>query len=67
MRTVVKQRAARIVSFVSLIAFNVVIFASSLFTSAALADTPVKGKKGTIGGVDTCHCPDDSGECYCNY
>lgn len=25
-----------------------------------------KGLKGTINGVDTCHCPDDAGNCYCS-
>lgn len=48
----------------AMVVANFIVFAPT--TDAKDGAAPTKGKKGTIGGVDTCHCPDDSGECYCN-
>lgn len=64
------QRKKRIVfmTALALAAANVTTFFATLFTTSdAYAAAPRNGRQGSINGVATCHCPDDLGNCYCNY
>jgi len=60
------MKTIKVLSFICLLGLNLVL----LSTSASAVENPggglIKGIKGSINGVDTCHCPDDKANCYCS-
>jgi len=58
------MKTIKVLSIVGLLAFNLVLLSKP--ASAVENEGLVKGLKGSVNGVPTCHCPDDAKTCYCN-
>lgn len=65
MNALFQIRRTSLFLIIATVCLNLILLTSAPSASANAAK-PIPGKKGSIGGVDTCHCPDDSIECYCN-
>lgn len=62
------MRKIKILSVVALLVFNIGLLSTNTFANEVASDIEglTKGIKGSINGVDTCHCPDDKANCYCS-